>query len=148
MRKKNALRGHFIAPYTTLAAKPETADYKELAKWISNISKSPNDQTDDTGFYDGDGTNTTTVTGVAPSYEVTGNYDPEDEAQAMIADMEFEDGESRLVWHRIVSADLTKEWVGVATVSEIIAGSGDATAYEDFSCTISYNQKPERIDLP
>lgn len=66
----------------------------------------------------------------------------------MIADMEFEDGESRLVWHRIVSADLTKEWVGVATVSEIIAGSGDATAYEDFSCTISYNQKPERTDLP
>lgn len=144
-RLKNALRGHFIAPYTTTAggnATPPTDGWLELAKWISSVSDDTDEQTDDTGFYDGDGTPETTVTGVSGSYSFEGFYDQEDPAQAYIAGLKWKLGDERKVWHRIVSADGTKEWVGLATVSAIIAGSGDATEYETFSCTITYNQLP------
>lgn len=56
--------------------------------------------------------------------------------------MKYKIGDDRKVWHKVVSADKTKQWVGVGTVTDIVAGAGDATEYEDFSCTITYNQIP------
>ncbi len=146
-RLKNAIRGHFIAPYVLGEEAP--TEWMELAKWISNVSDDTDEQTDDTGFYDGDGTPETTVTGVSGAYSFEGFYDPEDPAQAHIANMKYKVGDERKVWHKIVSSDGKKMWVGVATVSAPIAGSGDATEFEDFSCTISYNQIPkETVTTP
>lgn len=56
--------------------------------------------------------------------------------------MKYKIGDARKVWHKVVSADGKKQWVGVGTVTDIVAGAGDATEYEDFSCTIAYNQIP------
>lgn len=139
-RLKNALRGHFIAEYTGGNEEPE--EWLELAKYISNVSDDTDEDTDDTGFYDGDGSKETTVTGVSIAYSVEGFYDAEDEAQALVADKKLKIGEGRKLWHKVVSADNKKTWVGVATVSDIIAGSGDATEFEEFGCTITYNQIP------
>lgn len=142
MRQKNALRGHFIGEVSaqTPSTPPET--WLELAKWISNVGDETEEQTDDTGFYDGDGTPETSVVGVAGAYSFEGFYDPEDPAQAMIAGMKYKTGDDRKVWHKVVSASNDKQWVGMATVTDIIAGAGDATEYEDFSCTITFNQLP------
>lgn len=142
-RLKNALRGHFIAAFDPKSPAEAPKAYLELAKWISSVSDDTDEQTDDTGFYDGDGTQETTVTGVSGSYGFEGSYDAEDPAQALVAGMKYKIGDARKVWHKVVSADGKKQWVGVGTVTDIKAGSGDATEYEDFSCTIAYNQIPK-----
>ncbi|MDG3132268.1 phage tail protein [Streptococcus suis] len=143
VRHKNALRGHFIAPFTSLSAKPQSGDWLELAKWISDVSDDTDEKVDEQAFYDGDGTDETTVTAVKVAYTFEGTYDPEDRAQKHIAGLKLKLGNERLVWHKVVSADKTKEWVGPATVTEIIAGSGAASDYEAFGCKISYNTIPE-----
>ena len=145
-RLKNALRGHFIAKVDPTKPTAEPTDWLELAKWISSVSDDTDEETDDTGFYDGDGTKETTVTGVNGAYGFEGSFDPEDKAQALIAGMKYKLGDERKVWHKVVSADKAKQWIGVGTVTDIKAGAGDATEFEDFSCTITYNQIPKETE--
>ncbi|MGL4697129.1 phage tail tube protein [Enterococcus larvae] len=141
-RLKNALRGHFIAPWTKGDTEAPEEGFLELAHYISDVSDDTDEETDDTGFYDGDGTKETTVIGVSGAYSFEGFYDQEDPAMAYVSGLKYKLGDERKVWHRVVSADGKKEWVGVAAVSAIVAGSGAATEYEAFSCTITYNQIP------
>lgn len=143
MRQKNAIRGHFIAPFVAGGAEPGTDDWLEIAKWISDISDDTDETTTEEAYYDGDGTAETTVTAVKGAYTVEGTYDPEDKAQAHIASLKYKLGNERLVWHKVVSSDGKKQWIGLATVSEIVAGSGAASDYEAFSCKISYNSIPK-----
>lgn len=145
-RQKNALRGHFIAPFKT-GVEPKDADFLELAKWIASVSDDTDEQTDDTGYMDGDGTPETTVIGVSGSYGFEGSFDAEDAAQAYVAGLKYKVGDDRKVWHKIVSADGKTQWLGTATISAIVAGAGDATAYEDFSCTITYNELPKETTV-
>lgn len=146
-RSKNALRGHFVAPYDPQAPDTPPTEWLELAKWISTIGDDTNEETEDEAFYDGDGTPETTVVSVAGAYTPEGYYDPEDPAQALIASLKYKTGDGRKIWHRVVSADGKKEWVGRATVTNIVAGAGDAQAYETFSCTITFDQIPEEKDI-
>lgn len=145
-RNKNALRKHFIQAYDPAQETPGE-EWLELAHYISNIGVEPNETTEEEAFYDGDGTLEETVTGVARAYTPEGHFDPEDPAQALIEGMQYKIGDERKVWHRVVRSDGKKEWVGRATVSAIIAGAGEASAYETFSCTIRYDQIPEESDV-
>lgn len=142
MRKKNALRGHFVAPYNG-GQKPGNEAWLELAKWISDISDDSDEKTEDQAYYDGDGTEETSVVSVKGIYTVEGTYDPEDKAQKLIADMKYKVGDERLCWHKVVSSDGKSQTVGVATVTEIKAGSGAAADFESFGCKLSYNSTPE-----
>lgn len=142
-RYKNALRGHFIAPVTDPKVEPEKSTYLELAKWIEDIADDTDEQTTSTAYYDGDGTEETTVTAVKGTYTVKGTYDKEDPAMKYIAGLKYKLGNERLVWHKVVDADGKNQAVGIATVSDIKAGSGAAAEYEEFSCKISYNSIPK-----
>lgn len=142
-RYKNALRGHFIAPVTDPKVEPEKSTYLELAKWIEDIADDTDEQTTSTAYYDGDGTEETTVTSVKGTYTFKGTYDKEDPAMKYIADLKYKLGNERLVWHKVVDADGKNQAVGIATVSDIKAGSGAAAEYEEFSCKISYNSLPK-----
>lgn len=142
-RYKNALRGHFIAPVTDPKVEPEKSTYLELAKWIEDIADDTDEATTSVAYYDGDGTEETTVTSVKGSYTFKGTYDKEDPAMKHIAGLKYKLGNERLVWHKIVDADGKNQAVGIATVSDIKAGSGAAAEYEDFSCKISYNSLPK-----
>ena len=142
-RYKNALRGHFIAPVTDPKVEPEKSTYLELAKWIEDISDDTDETTSSTAYYDGDGTEETTVTAVKGTYTVKGTYDNEDPAMKHIAGLKYKLGNERLVWHKIVDADGKNQAVGIATVSDIKAGSGAAAEYEEFGCKISYNSLPK-----
>ena len=142
-RYKNALRGHFIAPVTDPKVEPEKSTYLELAKWIEDISDDTDEQTTSTAYYDGDGTEETTVTAVKGTYTIKGTYDKEDPAMKYIAGLKYKLGNERLVWHKVVDADGKNQAVGIATVSDIKAGSGAAAEYEEFSCKISYNSLPK-----
>ena len=142
-RYKNALRGHFIAPVTDPKVEPEKSTYLELAKWIEDIADDTDEGTTSIAYYDGDGTEETTVTSVKGSYTFKGTYDKEDPAMKHIAGLKYKLGNERLVWHKIVDADGKNQAVGIATVSDIKAGSGAAAEYEEFSCKISYNSLPK-----
>jgi hypothetical protein len=142
-RYKNALRGHFIAPVTDPKVEPEKSTYLELAKWIEDIADDTDEQTTSTAYYDGDGTEETTVTSVKGTYTFKGTYDKEDPAMKYIAGLKYKLGNERLVWHKVVDADGKNQAVGIATVSDIKAGSGAAAEYEEFSCKISYNSLPK-----
>lgn len=142
-RQKNALRGHFIAPVTDPKTEPAKEAYKELAKWIEDVDDDTDEATTSVAYYDGDGTEETTVTSVKGSYTFKGTYDKEDEAMALIAGLKYKLGNDRLVWHKVVDSDGKNQHVGIATVSVIKAGSGAAANYEEFSCKISYNSIPK-----
>lgn len=142
-RYKNALRGHFIAPVTDPKVEPEKSTYLELAKWIEDIADDTDEATTSVAYYDGDGIEETTVTSVKGSYTFKGTYDKEDPAMKHIAGLKYKLGNERLVWHKIVDADGKNQAVGIATVSDIKAGSGAAAEYEEFSCKISYNSLPK-----
>lgn len=143
VRYKNALRGHFIAPVTDPKVEPEKSAYLEIAKWIEDIADDTDEATTSVAYYDGDGTEETTVTSVKGSYTFKGTYDKEDPAMKHIAGLKYKLGNERLVWHKIVDADGKNQAVGIATVSDIKAGSGAAAEYEGFSCKISYNSLPK-----
>lgn len=142
-RQKNALRGHFVAPYNGGTEPTGESAWLELAKWITDVSDDTDEKTEDQAFYDGDGTEETSVISVKGAYTFEGTYDPEDPAQALIAAMKYKTGDERKVWHKVVQSDKKKQFVGVATVTEIKAGSGAAADYEAFGCKISYNATPK-----
>nr|DAW57719.1 MAG TPA: tail tube protein [Caudoviricetes sp.] len=142
-RQKNALRGHFVAPYNGGTEPTGESTWLELAKWITDVSDDTDEKTEDQAFYDGDGTEETSVISVKGAYTFEGTYDPEDKAQALIAAMKYKTGDERKVWHKVVQSDKKKQFVGVATVTEIKAGSGAAADYEAFGCKISYNATPK-----
>src|SRR5690625_316518 len=141
-RLKNALRKHFIQAWEKGQDEPGE-EWLELAHYISNISVEPNETTEEEAFYSGDGTPEETVVSVARAYSPEGHFDPEDPAQALIEELQYEVGDDRKVWHKVVRSDGKKEWVGRATVLDIIAGAGEASDYEEFSCTIRFDEKPK-----
>ncbi|MDX5028613.1 phage tail tube protein, partial [Streptococcus suis] len=58
-KHKNALRGHFIAPFTSIDAKPNTDAWLELARWISDVTDDTDEKVDEQAYYDSDGTEET-----------------------------------------------------------------------------------------
>lgn len=141
-RAKNAIRRHLIADYNG-GTEPSIEDYKELAKWITEITDSTDEEVEDYADYAGDGTPKSEILSIKETYDVVGTYDPTDEAQKLVAGKKREIGEGRKIWHKIITADETQEISGVATVSAIVAGSGNASEYEEFGCTIAFDTIPK-----
>ena len=142
-RLKNALRVHEIGIFNPATPTTEPKDWLKLAKYIGTVNDESDEDTDDTGYYDGDGTPEETVLSVVGGYSFEGLYDAEDKAQALIASMRYKVGDARRVWLRVTSSDRKKSWTEVANVSEIKIGDGDATDYEAFECTIKWIRLPK-----
>ena len=145
-RIKNAIRQHLVADYDPAATDPP-AEFLDLARWITDIEDATDENVEDYADYAGDGTPTSEVISIKETYNVSGTYDATDPAQALIASKKRQIGEGRKVWHRIITADGTKQYTGVATLTAIIAGSGNAAEYEAFSCTISFDSIPEEEEV-
>ena len=143
-RNKNAKRIHEIAPFDPQnpTTEPQDGDWVRLARYIETVDDESDEDTDDTGYYDGDGTPEETVLSVVGGYSFEGLYDPEDKAQALIAGMRYKTGDGRRVWHRVTESNGKKSFTQVANVSEVKAGAGDATAYEEFGCTLKWIKAP------
>ena len=76
MRRKNALQSYFIQLITTTNADTPSEDgWLELAKWISNVDDNSNEESETTGYYDGNGEGETDVTSHQLGYSFTGLYD-------------------------------------------------------------------------
>src|SRR5690625_5127921 len=103
-RKKNALTEHYIAPIPESGQEP---DYLRIARWISNVEPSPEEETEDTAYYDGDGTPETDVISVKTSWSFEGMYDDEDPAHQFLRTLEPETGEGRKVTYNQLRQDAT-----------------------------------------
>jgi|SRR5699024_229889 len=145
-RNKNALRKHEIQEYVK-GAEPTEEGWLELAEYITDIGVEPNEATEEEAFYSGDGTPEETVVSVARAYSPEGHFDPEDPAQALVESLQDETGDKRKVWHRVTRADGKKTFTGRATVLNIIAGAGPASEWEQFSCTIRFDERPKVEDI-
>ncbi|WP_342515491.1 phage tail protein [Sutcliffiella sp. FSL R7-0096] len=143
---KNAMRTHFVQEFTPGQEEPGT-EWLELATGISTIGDDTQEETEETAYYSGDGTPETEIISVAGAYTPEGHFFSDDPAQALIAGKKYKVGEGRKVWHKVVSSDGTKQWIGRATISSIVAGAGDASAYETFSCNIRFDQIPKETDV-
>lgn len=150
MKNKNAIRQHFVAKYTEGQAMPEVGadDWKALAKNITSISDETEDKTDTAGDYAGDGNEVEILTGRSEAWKFEGSYDPEDDAQKLIAGMKrTTTDKERLLWHMIIetNGDVV---TGLAKALEIIAGGGDATEYEEISGKLAFTQTPQVTSMP
>lgn len=112
-----------------------------LAKYIQTVDVSANDETDEWGYYDGDGTVATEVVSSRYSHSFSGFRFYGDEAQDFICGLKHKVGDDRRVKFTKTGPDGTIE-EGVATISNIVDGGGDATEYGAFSCTIAWNEEP------
>jgi len=68
-RQKNALTEYYIAEMPADGLEPE---YLRLAKWISTVTDDTDEETEDTAFYDGDGTPETDIISVKKTYAFEG----------------------------------------------------------------------------
>ncbi|WP_270789866.1 phage tail tube protein [Enterococcus diestrammenae] len=141
-RKKNALRQHYIAPYTTAEAKPTDAEYLRLAKWVTDINDDSEENTDTAGDYAGDGSEEEILLGRSEKWTFEGTYDPEDPAHKLIHSMKrTQSDEERLLWHKIIeeNGDTVE---GVAKALEIKSGGGTATEYGVLSGRLDFVKTP------
>lgn len=148
---KNAARKHYVAEWSsdspTEAPQDKGAEWKLLAKHIKTVNDESDENTEDDAFYDGDGTPEETVVSITPGYSFEGYYDAEDEAQKLIVSKKFKLGEGRRVWFKVVTADGKKQFTGIANVSSIKAGDGDAGEFEKFEVTIKWIQIPKETPV-
>lgn len=143
-RKKNALTEYHVAP---LPKDDAEAEYNRLAKYISNVADDSDESTEDTAYYDGDGTPEEDVISVKKKYTFEGLYDDEDPAQKFIASLEFETGEKRKIMFKQVRTN-GDVYEGPATVTEPKVTGGEASEYAAFSCAIAWDKKPEKTSTP
>lgn len=137
-RKKNALTEYHVAELTD-TGEPE---YLRLAKWISTVNDDTDEETEDQGWYDGDGTPETDVISIKKNYTFEGLYDEENPAMKFIAGLEFETGEARKIMFKQVRTN-GDELTGPATVTGVKVTGGEATEYATFECAIAWDRKPE-----
>ena len=148
MRKKNALRQHLLAPYDVEApdTKPANEDFLKIGRYVTAVEDSGDIQAEDYADYAGDGTLSSDVTGITETWEFTGFWDPQQQAQQLVKSKKRAVGDERKLWHKIIETDGT-EVVGVGTLSaNIVAGSGEASEYEAFSFAITFDKRPEVTD--
>ncbi|MEK3890249.1 phage tail tube protein [Bacillus sp. FSL K6-3431] len=143
-RKKNALTEYYVAPMPIADEEPE---YNELADWISSVNDDTDEESEDTGYYSGDGTPETDVISVKKKYTFEGLYDETNPAMKFIAGLEFVTGEERKIMFKQVRTD-GKTLEGPATVTEPKVTGGEATVYAPFSCAIAWNKKPTETTTP
>src|SRR5690625_2605131 len=96
-RKKNAKTEHHIAP---MPEGDEEPSYMRLAKWIHTVEPNSDEETDDTAYYDGDGTPETDVISVKLSWDVDGYYLDSDPAHKYIRSIETKSGEARKIMYK------------------------------------------------
>lgn len=139
-RKKNALTEYHVGAIP--AGDVGEVDYFRLAKWVQTVTDDSDEETEDMGFYSGDGTPETDVISIKKNYTFEGFYDEEDPAMKFIADLEFETGEGRKIMFKQVRTN-GDTLEGKATVTDVKVTGGEATEYAVFECAISWDKKPE-----
>lgn len=132
-----------IDGYTTLNDL-ETGNWGRLATKIQTITPSANETTNNNSYYDGEGFGSTEVTGKRYQLACSGQRYVGNPAQDYIASKQFAIGQAlhcRVIWVQNGQAIVSE-----ATLTNIVATGGEASANQTFSCTIEFNGKPRTIN--
>ena len=134
-KNKNALRKHYIGPYkeATPDTPPTAEDYLWLAKGLKSSS-----------YFDGDGTKEEMVISKTRGRTFEGHRDYSDKAQNFVADKEDEVGDDLVVWYKEVSSDGKTQKEGLARLSEIEIGDGEASELETIKFKVTWTRKPKK----
>lgn len=138
-RKKNALTEHYIAPVPENGSEP---NYMRLAKWVHTIEPDSDEETDDTAYYDGDGTPETDVISVKKTWAAEGSYLDSDPAHKFLRSIENKSGEHRKGMYKQVrqNGDVLE---GPATFTDVITTGGEASDFEPLQVTINWDREPK-----
>lgn len=132
-----------IYGYTTLNDL-ESGNWGRLATKIQTITPSANETTNNNSYYDGEGFGSTEVTGKRYQLACSGQRYVGNPAQDYIASKQFAIGQAlhcRVIWVQNGQAIVSE-----ATLTNIVATGGEASANQTFSCTIEFNGKPRTIN--
>ena len=145
-KNKNALRKHYIGPYKEAPpdTPPTAEDYLWLAKGLKSSSPENNEETDDSAYFDGDGTKEEMVISKTRGRTFEGHRDYSDKAQNFVADKEDEVGDDLVVWYKEVSSDGKTQKEGLARLSEIEIGDGEASELETIKFKVTWTRKPKK----
>ena len=132
-----------IYGYTTLNDL-ETGNWGRLATKIQTITPSANETTNNNSYYDGEGFGSTEVTGKRYQLACSGQRYVGNPAQDYIASKQFAIGQA--LHCRVIWVQNGKAIVSEATLTNIVATGGEASANQTFSCTIEFNGKPRTVN--
>ena len=146
---KNAIRRHFIAPFDPEHPDtPPTEDkYMWIAKGIKESAPENDAEDDDVAYFDGDGTKEKVITSKSRGRSFEGHRDYADKAQNFVVDKEDAVADDLIVWYKEVTADGKTYKEGLARLSEIEVGDGEASELETIKFQVNWSRTPEKHDI-
>lgn len=145
MKPKNAKRKHYLAPFNKEQAEtePEQSGWLWIAKGIKESAPENNEEDDDVAYFDGDGTKENIIVSKTRGRSFEGHRDYSDAAQNFVASKEDEVGDDLIVWYKEIVADGKTQKVGLARLSEIEIGDGEASELETIKFKVAWSRKPK-----
>lgn len=146
---KNAIRKHYIAPYDPEHPDtPPTDDkYLWIAKGIKESAPENDAEDDDVAYFDGDGTKEKVITSKSRGRSFEGHRDYSDKAQNFVADKEDAVADDLVVWYKEVVPTDKYYKEGLARLSEIEIGDGEASELESIKFQVNWSRTPEKHDI-
>lgn len=146
---KNAIRKHYIAAYDPEHPDtPPTDDkYMWIAKGIKESAPENDAEDDDVAYFDGDGTKEKVITSKSRGRSFEGHRDYADKAQNFVVDKEDAVADDLIVWYKEVTPDGKYYKEGLARLSEIEVGDGEASELETIKFQVNWSRTPEKHDI-
>ena len=146
---KNAIRKHFIAPF--VPEHPDTPptedEYMWIAKGIKESAPENDAEDDDVAYFDGDGTKEKVITSKSRGRSFEGHRDYADKAQNFVVGKEDAVADDLIVWYKEVTADGKTYKEGLARLSEIEVGDGEASELETIKFQVNWSRTPEKHEV-
>lgn len=146
---KNAIRKHYIAAYDPEHPDtPPTDDkYMWIAKGIKESAPENDAEDDDVAYFDGDGTKEKVITSKSRGRSFEGHRDYADKAQNFVVDKEDAVADDLIVWYKEVVPTGKYYKEGLARLSEIETGDGEASELETIKFQVNWSRTPEKHDI-
>lgn len=146
---KNAIRKHYIAPFDSEHPDtPPTEDkYMWIAKGIKESAPENDAEDDDVAYFDGDGTKEKVITSKSRGRSFEGHRDYADKAQNFVVDKEDAVADDLIVWYKEVTPDGKSYKEGLARLSEIEVGDGEASELETIKFQVNWSRTPEKHEI-
>ena len=146
---KNAIRKHYIAPYDPEHPDtPPTEDkYLWIAKGIKESAPENDAEDDDVAYFDGDGTKEKIITSKSRGRSFEGHRDYDDKAQNFVVEKEDAVADDLVVWYKEVVPNGKYYKEGLARLSEIEVGDGEASELETIKFQVNWSRTPVKHDI-
>lgn len=146
---KNAIRKHYIAPFDSEHpdTPPTDEKYMWIAKGIKESAPENDAEDDDVAYFDGDGTKEKVITSKSRGRSFEGHRDYADKAQNFVVDKEDAVADDLIVWYKEVTPDGKYYKEGLARLSEIEVGDGEASELETIKFQVNWTRTPEKHEI-